>query len=146
MRALAVAAALVLAGCAPAFHLPYGLAHPSTTNPLATEAAMLWGYSVPLPGGGELLAYFGSYFGWSGERRCQINHANALASRRIAPATECHKIIIAEGGPLWAIGLLNSDDGFVFRSREACEAGRRENDWSKAGYLPSACTPVSVTP
>ncbi len=146
MRALALLLlfALALGGCAPAFHLPYGSAHPQSRG----AATYSWGYSVPLPGGEQLMAYFGSYFSTPGDLRCQVNRANMLAARRtpMETPTDCHPITVTEGGPLWAISLLNSDDGFVFRSREACEAGRRENDWSKAGYLPSACTPVSVTP
>jgi hypothetical protein len=140
-RTLMCAWVLLLTGCAPTFHLPYGSAHPQ-----APASTVAWGYSVPVLGHDDLLAYFGAYFATSGEQRCQTNRMNMLAARRTLTATECHPIAVTEGGPLWAISLLNSEDGFVFRSQSACEAGRRENDWSRAGYLPSACTPVSVTP
>ena len=136
--------ALALGGCSSAFHAPFDSA--GNRAWVAGGHGNAWAYSVPVPGHGDMLGYFGSYFSTPGERRCQANRTNMLAAQRITSATECHPITVTEGGPLWGISLLNSDDGFVFRSRDDCEAGRRENDWSKAGYLPSACTPVSVTP
>ncbi len=151
MRPLVLILTLILGGCASSFHTPYEHVkqHCGWSADIMAERCrrlVAWGYSVPVPGGGEVLAYFGSYFSVPGEQRCQANRTNMLVTRRTSTANECHPITMIEGGPLWAISLLNSDDGFVFRSREACETGRRENDWSKAGYLPSACTPVSVTP
>ncbi len=145
-----LALVLLLAGCTPAFHPPHeGMGRLKCGVMLADGTArcpVAWGYSVPVPGHGDLLAYFGLRGGvGNGEQRCHFNRTNVLAARRVTSATECRPVTVAEGGSLWAISLLNSDDGFVFQSREDCETGRRENDWSKAGYPPSACTPVSVT-
>ena len=152
MKALAVVITLLLSGCTTWGSNPLSVAefHP----PLYQNA---WGYSIksgPVDGS-QMMAYFGPYFGTPSETVCKISRANdawtgsplynfRTQNARAATLSECRKITIVPGGhDYWALSFLNSGAGVGFSSRDMCETVRKGGNWN--GYLPSACTLVSVT-